>query len=102
MASRSSAISATARISARADVASCALGDGAALLDLQSSTYYSMNAVASAIWELIQQPATMAEICDHVADRFELGGASCEADVVALIDELLRLRLVDVSDGPAD
>ena len=80
---------------------SCELDEGAALLHLRSSTYFSMNATGGTIWELIQEPKTVAELCDAVAARYEVDPAVCYRDVVALLQQLADARLVEISQSEA-
>lgn len=88
-------LSAASAVVARQDVAACALGEGTALLDLNSGIYYTLNPVAAHIWAEIERPKSIAAIAASVAARFETGGADCSADVRALLERLLALGLVE-------
>jgi len=99
MASPASAFSGSASIVAHPEVATCKLGDGLALLDLEHSTYFSMNAVAAAIWERLREPATIAELEQLVAEMFETGDADVKADIVQLLTQLDDLHLIRISDA---
>ena len=83
----------TATFSADPDVVACELNGGAALLDLRTSTYFSLNPVGAVIWEAIQQPKTLDGICATVAGTFEVGDDRCRADVQTLLDTLQERRL---------
>lgn len=72
------------------------LPDGAVIFTPEDEVYYSMNAVATSIWEFLPQVADVDALCSSVHQRFpdaELD--SIHADVVALLDELARAGLVD-------
>ena len=86
---------------ARPDVASCDLSDGAALLDIRTSLYYSMNAVASVIWTVIQKPSRLDQIVAVVEGEFDAAGADLKADSFALIKQLAELGLIEVSNASA-
>jgi hypothetical protein len=90
-------VSVSSIVVAKPDVASCMLGTGSALLDLERSKYFSMNAVAAEIWDRIQQPARVGELVDLVKEKFETGNADVQGDVVKLLSELEQLRLVTIS-----
>src|SRR5450759_422120 len=49
-------------VAAVKDQVSCALDEDTVILHLGSGTYYGLNAVGSTIWNLIQEPRTIAEI----------------------------------------
>jgi hypothetical protein len=82
------------------DVVSCMMGEGAALLDTRSSTYFTMNEVGSMIWDKLDQPAAVHVIVEAVAEQFdtsEVSPSDIEADVKAMLEELSRADLVTVS-----
>ncbi len=89
-------------VTAGKDVAFCSLSDGVALLDMRTGTYYSLNAVAAHIWSTLQSPIAIKEIYPLVLARFDVTEAACRADVMALIADMAKAGLVDVSGVDAD
>lgn len=87
-------------VTARSNVASCALADGAALMDLQTGTYFSLNRVACFIWEQIQTATSITAICEQVSDHFKVSLLDCRADVEGLLAELATLGLIEVGPTP--
>lgn len=72
------------------------LPDGAVLFTPEDEVYYSMNAVATSIWEFLPHVADMDALCSSVHQRFpDAEPDPMRADVVALLDELARAGLVD-------
>jgi hypothetical protein len=72
------------------------LPDGAVLFTPENEVYYSMNAVATVIWEFLSQVADMDALCSLVHRCFpDAELEQMRADVVALLDELARAGLVD-------
>ena len=60
------------RVSATKDAVACEFGNGLALLDMRSNIYYSLNSVGAYIWELIQEPKSIAEIRSAVLERYNV------------------------------
>lgn len=85
-------------VSATKDAVSCELGGGVALLDLRSNVYYSLNSVGADIWELIQEPKSVSEICDAIIARYDVEPARCRADVDGLLKGLADAGLVRLRD----
>jgi hypothetical protein len=83
-------------IEADPEVVSCALGDGTALLDLRTGTYFALNSVGAFVWEQLAAPASLSDIQRLVMDRFEVGEAQCAADLIALVEALDGAHLVRV------
>jgi hypothetical protein len=85
-------------ISADAEVVSCELGGGAALLDLRSSTYFSMNPVGAEVWQLIQTPRSVSEIQKSLLERYDVHPEKCLHDLTAILRHLLQQGLIRVSN----
>ena len=84
-------------IRAGPDQVSCDLGGETAILQLTEGVYYSLDAVGTRIWELIQQPIRVGELCDRIVGEFEVDRDRCENDLLELIRELRGAGLVEVS-----
>ena len=92
----------SAVITAEKDVVSCELGDGSALLDMRSGTYFSVNAVGAYVWELLDSPRTFSDLRDAIVERYDVAPDRCEQDLAVLCDQLAEAELVQVSDGSGD
>ncbi|NML04891.1 PqqD family protein [Sphingomonas sp. G-3-2-10] len=66
-------------------------------LHIQNGTCYSFNSTAAAIWKLVEDEKTLAEICAVLSDDFEIEADECEADVRVLLDDLASDGLVVLS-----
>lgn len=78
---------------------SCPLGDESAILNLKNTVYYGLNSVGARIWELLQQPKSVAEIRDVLLEEFEVGAERCERDLLDLLRKLLAEGLIEVKVG---
>lgn len=63
--------------------------------------YYGLNEVGASIWQLLQQPKTVANLCDAILEEYEVEAAQCEADVLVLLQELIEAQLIVVQDEVA-
>ena len=68
----------------------------AAILNLLSGKYYGLKAVGARIWELIQQPCTVAEIQAAILREYEVPVDQCARDLEALLRQLAEARLIEV------
>ena len=84
------------------DQVSADLSGEAAILNLKSGVYYGLNPVGARIWSLIQEPKTVTEIKDTLLLEFDTEPEQCEADLFALLNELLSHGLIEVRNekGP--
>ena len=77
------------------------LGGELVLLNLEDGVYYGLNTVGVYIWSLIQQPRTVESICEAVQARFEVDFERCQADVLALLEDLATHTLIEFRDALA-
>ncbi len=78
------------------------IGDHWALLDLDTSLYYTLNATGATIWDAIQSAATLDQILSAVTEQFAVSEPQCRADVETLLQELVAAGLARLDDGPGD
>jgi len=94
-------INRSSRVAATTEVASAELQDEAVLLNLKDGVYYGLNPVGSRVWELVQEPRTVGEVCDTIASEYDVEPDRCERDVVSLVQELAASGLVEVENETA-
>lgn len=75
----------------------CAFGDGIAIFDTNSNSYFSMNAVGEFVWSMLDQPVSLDDLVDRVAERYGIGRDLCEGDIRRLVEDLAANRLVTLS-----
>jgi hypothetical protein len=76
-------------------IASAEVHGEAVLLDLRHGKYYSLNRTGAAVWELLSQPRTLAELHEALFDRFDAEPETLRDDLTALLDDLRLHGLVD-------
>jgi hypothetical protein len=84
-----------------ANQVSTSLGHEAVILGADAGEYYGLNEVGARIWELVQQPVQVSEICAVVCAEYEVPTEECERDVLELLTELRGRGLLDVGSASA-
>lgn len=78
-------------------VVSTELPDGeAALMDVQSGSYFHLNSVASRLWQLIAEPVSLAQVLAVLEQEFEVEPDRCHDEVVGLVTQWLERGLSQV------
>lgn len=95
---RNGSIPLKATIVASRQQISCSLADESVILNLEDGVYYGLNSVASRVWELVQEPRTLSEVRDRLLSEYEIEEASCTRDLVELVRQLHRWKLVDLHE----
>lgn len=60
------------------------------------ASIYSFNHTGTLIWKLLESPKTMADLVSSVSREYEVDPSIAEPDVIAFVDELKRVGLVEV------
>jgi DeoR/GlpR family transcriptional regulator of sugar metabolism len=82
----------------REEVLSRIMDGEAVILDLGSGTYFGLDEVGSAIWELFAKGSTVAEIQAKVLELYDVDAATARRDLEALVADLTERGLVEPSE----
>lgn len=77
---------------------SCELGPEAAILNMKNSVYYGLNPVGASIWRLLQEPRSIGEIRDAIANEYEVEKERASKDLLRLVKELVAEGLVEMAE----
>jgi len=64
------------------------------MLDIERGMYYSLNGVGSDIWGRLTQPVRVADLCAQLQQVYDVEPATCEADVLAVLNEMAENGLL--------
>ena len=81
-------------IQAGPDQVSCDLEGEAAILNLQTGVYYSLDPVGAAVWKLIEQPRPVSEVLQAMVARYEVTAERCQSDLFHLFEKLAAEGLI--------
>lgn len=87
---------------ATAHSVSTTLEGEAVILDTDAGEYYGLNEVGARIWTLLQEPMTFSALVDALLDEYTIGRDQCEAEVRALLGQMLEKNLLDVESVEPD
>ena len=76
------------------DQVSSDLDGDAVILNLNSGVYFGLNPVGARVWELLQEPRTVDEICGTVRQEFEVEPDRCRRDLINLLEQMRNEGLV--------
>jgi hypothetical protein len=94
---RSMKMNDTHLISRTTTLVEAAMADELFALDIDNGHCFSFNASATAVWQSLETPRTVAELRTILMDDFAVDQATCDADLAALIDTLAGQRLISVT-----
>ena len=77
------------------------IGSETVILGLSSGRYYGVEAVGARIWQLIQEPAAVADVRQTIVSEYEVDPERCEADLLELLQRMIDAGLVEVRSESA-
>jgi hypothetical protein len=64
------------------------------MMSIERGAYYGVAGVGSRVWELLAQPATIAQMAPLICAEFEVDELTCRADLQKFVQDLLTNGLV--------
>jgi hypothetical protein len=66
------------------------------ILNLKDGVYYELKEVGTRVWSLLQQPTSVQSILDTLLEEYEVDAERCEADLLALTENLAQYGLIEI------
>ena len=66
-------------------------------MSVERGACYGLNAVGTRIWELLEQPRSIDNLCAALTEEFDVDTSDCLRDVLDLAEDLRTEGLVRVS-----
>jgi hypothetical protein len=70
------------------------VGDNLVLLDMDKGVYVGLDAIGSRIWDRIETPAVVAEICDELSREYAAEPAVIQTDVLKFLNQLSDQKMI--------
>ena len=70
------------------------------MLDVAGGSYYGLKSVGKAIWEIIDEPKKVQEICDRLLQDFEVDADVCRRETLSFLERLDERGLLLSSPPP--
>ena len=80
-----------------ADIISTTLDDEVVVMSVDHGNYYSMDAIGSYIWQLMETPLQIETLCTQIMEHFSVDRAVCEKDLLTFVHEMAHENLIDVT-----
>jgi hypothetical protein len=78
----------------KSDVLSTAIGDDLVILNGATDTFIGLDDIGRHIWELLERPRRIDELCNHLASCYAGDREMINRDVMAFLAELREEDLV--------
>jgi hypothetical protein len=92
------ALTLSTRIVRSPDLVHTELEQHTMMMSIEAGRYFSLNSSGSRIWQLIEQPAAVADIVSTLEREFEVEPERCQAETMRLVENLLARDLARIVD----
>ena len=76
------------------------MDDELVMFSLDRGMYYGLDNIASAIWQLIETPTSVADLCTSLLEEFDIDSETCQRETLELLNWLFHQELVKI-DPPS-
>lgn len=64
------------------------------MMDVEKGSYYGLDPVAARIWQSVQQPTSVGDVCAQMLEHYDVEPETCQTEVLAFVVDLERAGLV--------
>lgn len=75
---------------------SCKIHEEVAILHTERAIYFGLQGVGAWIWDALEQPRSVADLCASIEAEFDVSPDECKIDVVQILANLREEGLVVV------
>jgi Coenzyme PQQ synthesis protein D (PqqD) len=99
---KNNAITVDTVVGRAAGVVDAEIDNGVVALKIDTGMCYGLNEVGSDIWRFLSTPISVSEMCSKLRGMYSIDSASCERQVIDLLEELRAEELIKPLFGSSD
>ncbi|HTW95509.1 MAG TPA: PqqD family protein [Tepidisphaeraceae bacterium] len=85
-------------VAAKAQVSSL-VNDEVVILNVDTGVYHGVDGVAAFVWQRLNAPVTVNDLCDAVMREYDVDAERCRADIAALLADFANNGLIQISNA---
>jgi hypothetical protein len=71
------------------------LHDELVMMDIGQGKYFSLNPVATRIWDILEHPLDIDELCRLLMDEYDISTGQCRRETEEYIADMMKLGLLN-------
>lgn len=84
------------------DWLAASVGDELVMMSPAEGLYLGLTSVGARIWELIEVPAALDDVCARLLDEYDITPEVCRAEVETFLQDLAKHGAVALDPTPAE
>ncbi|MBQ7098197.1 MAG: lasso peptide biosynthesis PqqD family chaperone [Oscillospiraceae bacterium] len=81
-------------LSRREGLMTADMNGSAVMMDIMTGKYYNLGQIGGRIWEILEEPMTVAALVKKLTDEYDVSAAQCRSDILPFLDTLLERGLL--------
>ena len=84
------------------DWLAASVGDELVMMSPGEGLYLGLTSVGARIWELIETPAALDDVCARLMEEYDVEPEACRAEVESFLQDLAKHGAVALDPSPAE
>jgi hypothetical protein len=86
------------KISRKKDFYSARLDEETVMMHPETGNYFSLNRVATSVWDKISEPTTVGDIIIHLMAEYEIDENLCRNQTHAFLSRLVEKNMIEIQE----
>lgn len=82
------------------EMVSAPMEDELVMISLQKGMYYGLDNISSEIWQRIEKPISVADLCNGLLEEFDVDPEICQRETLELLNWLYSQELIKIVAEP--
>lgn len=84
----------TTILSRRSGLMTADMNGSAVMMDIMTGKYYNLGEIGGRIWEILEEPMTVAALVNKLTDEYDVSANQCRTDIEPFLNTLLERGLL--------
>ena len=68
------------------------------MMSMENGAYYALTETGTSVWEKIDEPVKVSDLCLQLQDEYQVTAEQCEAETLSLLNSLEEEKMIIVVD----
>ncbi len=91
-------INADSTIRRAGELMTAEMDDELVMMSVHTNAYYGLDDIGREIWESLESPVKIDELCGALAKKYKISKSKCEQDVIPFLTELADENIIIVEN----
>ena len=84
----------TTVLSRREGLMAADMNGSAVMMDIMTGKYYNLGEVGGRIWEMLEEPISLAALVQKLTAEYDVSAERCRSDILPFLDTLIERGLL--------